>query len=71
MLQNLPCCKFEWYATSHIADKRILSLPDDSEVGYIFEVYLEYPKYLHKLHNEYPGSLERITVMDDMLSLYT
>lgn len=35
--------------------------PNESNVGYIFEVEKEYPKHLHKLNDECPFAPERIT----------
>ena len=38
--------------------------------GYIVEVHLEYPKELHKLHNDYPFAPEKLAVKSDWLSPY-
>lgn len=40
MSQFLTFIEFQWCATEHISEEGILSLPDDSEIGYIFEVDL-------------------------------
>uniref|UniRef100_A0ABD2W4A6 DNA-directed DNA polymerase n=1 Tax=Trichogramma kaykai TaxID=54128 RepID=A0ABD2W4A6_9HYME len=49
MAQYLPYGGFEW------ADaKDYLTLPEDSEYGYILEVDLEYPESLHDLHKDLP-----------------
>ena len=46
MSQMLPLKGFKW--TSSEID--ILNVPEDSELGYILEVDLEYPKELHDKH---------------------
>ncbi|CAB0030980.1 unnamed protein product [Trichogramma brassicae] len=49
MAQYLPYGGFEW------ADaKDYLTLPEDSEYGYILEVDLEYPESLHDSHKDLP-----------------
>ena len=42
-----------------------------SNKGLILEVDLEYPEYLHDLHNDYPVAPEKIKVTDSMLSNYS
>ena len=37
---------------------------------WILEVDLEYPKELHKLHNDYPPALEKLAVKKEWLSDY-
>lgn len=70
MSRHLSYGKFEWYPTNHITEELITSLPDDSEIGYIFGVDLQYSKHLHKLHNAYFVSSERVTVAEEFLSPY-
>ena len=64
--QMLPLKDFKW--TSSEID--ILNVPEDSRLGYILEVDLEYPKELHDKHNLYPLAPEHVQVNDDMLSPY-
>ena len=46
----------------------ILNVPEDSKLGYILEVDLEYPKELHDKHNLYSLAPEHVEVTDHMLS---
>ena len=64
MSQMLPLKDFKW-ASSEID---ILNITEDSELGYILKVDLEYPKELHDKHNLYPLAPEHVQVHDDMLS---
>ncbi|GFS99851.1 uncharacterized protein TNCV_1063021 [Trichonephila clavipes] len=56
MSQHLPTHDFSWTDE----DVNFMNVPDDSEIGYIFEVDLEYPDELHDLHNCYPLAPEKI-----------
>ncbi|GFY78276.1 uncharacterized protein TNIN_246631 [Trichonephila inaurata madagascariensis] len=56
MSQNLPTHDFSW--TDGYAN--FMDVSDDSDIGYIFEVDLEYPDELHDLHNCYPLVPEKI-----------
>ena len=47
-----------------------MSINEKSEVGYIIEVDLKYPKELHELHNDYPLAPEKLTVTNNILSNY-
>jgi len=47
--------KMVWRSTDmQEVTREILSLEDDSDTGYIFEVDLDYPHYLHDLHSDFP-----------------
>ena len=48
----------------------VMSIDKKSDIGYILEVELEYPKELHKLHNDYPLAPEKLAVTNDILSKY-
>lgn len=51
MLTELPYKDFQWFNDLNLD---VTTIPDDSKVGFILEVDIEYPKYLHKLHNDFP-----------------
>ena len=48
----------------------INSISEESPIGYILEIDLEYPHKLHALHNDYPLALEQHAISYDMLSEY-
>ncbi|GFY21831.1 uncharacterized protein TNCV_1169751 [Trichonephila clavipes] len=50
MSQPLPTHGFEWI-TQPID---FMEIPDESDIGYILEVDMDYPQNLHNLHNDYP-----------------
>ena len=64
MSKPLPYSVFKWKE------------PKDGKVhfekgkGYMLEVDLEYPKHLHKSHNDYPLAPEKLTVKEDWFSEY-
>lgn len=61
MMQHLPKQGFEW-STEEFDAAQILNIADDSDLGYIFEVDLEYPEELHDAHNDYSFCAENRTV---------
>ena len=46
------------------------SISENSSVGYMLQVDLEYPGKLHELHNDYPLTLENLEISYNMLSSY-
>ena len=48
----------------------ILSISENSSIGYFLEVDLEYPSELHHFHNDYPLAPEKLEISSDMLSKY-
>ena len=69
MIQKLPTknYKFEQDMNKFTVDF-INSISNDSKIGYILDVDLEYPKELHDLHNDYPLAPESIEINDSMIS---
>lgn len=58
MTKHLPLRNFEWSRKTFNAES-IQQIADDSDIGYIFEVDLEYPQELHEAHKDYPMCAER------------
>jgi hypothetical protein len=52
MGQHIPFSNFRWVEDPK--DIKVMSIPDDSDRGYILEVDLEYPQQLHDLHSDLP-----------------
>ena len=68
MSEYHPYGEFEWL--KKVDELDIMSSNEKSDVGYILEVDLKYPKELHKLHNDYPLAPEKLSVTNDILSNY-
>jgi hypothetical protein len=47
----LPTGNFQWIDTTNI---NLENLKDDGEYGYLFEVDVEYPEYIHHWHSDLP-----------------
>jgi hypothetical protein len=67
MSQPLPIGGFKWLTNKEINCKLP---PLQKGKGRIYEVDLEYPKHLHKLHNDYPLAPEKLAVKLEWLSNY-
>ena len=52
--QYLPYGEFKWLSEKEIDEFDLNLVKENSSVGYILEVDLEYPSELHDLHNDYP-----------------
>ena len=70
MSQCLPTGQFKWLTKEQIKSTNLAYIIEDGDEGLILEVDLEYPRELHKLHNDYPLAPEKIKVNKNMLSDY-
>ena len=70
MSQYLPYSGFKWLSEKEINRFCLNSISENSSVGYILEVDIEYPSELHDFHNDYPLALEKSEISQDMLSKY-
>jgi len=65
---NLPLGDFRFLSQAEI-DSFDVNAIDDSPVGYVLEVDLDYPEHLHDDHTAYLLCPEHLTVDADMISL--
>ena len=70
MVQVLPYGGFKFLSQEEINVFNLDSISENSLIGYILEVDLEYCKKLHDLHNDYSLCPAKIEVGYDMLSRY-
>ena len=68
MSEYLPYGEFEWL--KNVDELHVMSINEKSDVRYILEVDLKYPKELHELHNNYPLAPEKRIATNDILSKY-
>ena len=66
----LPYGGSKFLSDKEINDFDLYSIPENSLIGYILEVDLEYCKEIHGLHSDYPSCPEKMEVIHDMLSKY-
>lgn len=66
MSQSLPISGFKFVTFKDLdhAIKKIKKYDENNEIGYIFDVDLEYPEELHDLHNNLPMAAENIICGD-------
>lgn len=73
LTQHLPVSEFQWESSSFVENltkQEIMDWKDDSDVGRILSVDLEYPLELHSEHNQYCLAPEKIPVPKAKLSPY-
>ena len=68
---SLPLRDFKWLTREEISALDFeKDIDPDSELGYIFEVDLDYPEHLHLEHSSFPLAPHHLEVSGDMLSPY-
>lgn len=60
MSQYLPVGDFSWLTDHEINNLDVMSIPHDSEYGYVVEIDIIYPTKLHDKHNEFPFLADNI-----------
>src|SRR3989442_7625691 len=72
MSEPLPVGGFRFLSFDeiHALRKKLSTLGADDEIGYIFDVGLEYPVELHDLHSDYPLAPESFEVSAKLHSPY-
>ena len=70
MSQYLPYSEFKRLNKKEVNRFDVDSIGENSSIGYILEVDLEYPSELHELHNDYPLAPEKVEPSQNMLSKY-
>ena len=70
MNQYLPYSEFKWLSQKEISGFYLTSISENSSIGYVLEVDLEYPSELHELHDNYPLAPEKLEINPNMLSKY-
>ena len=62
MSQKLPYKNLRWMDEAKLVDFDPTLINTEDDTGYILQVDLEYPKELHKAHNDYPIAPENISI---------
>ena len=70
MSQYLPTGNFKWMTDKEISKIDLGKYKANGKKGLILEVYLEYPRELHDMHNDYPVCPEKVKVSNNMLSAH-
>ena len=67
MSKFFPTSGFKWIDAKEFDLNKYTS---NSSKGCVLEVYLDYPKELRELHNDYPLAPDKIEIKREMLSEY-
>ena len=70
MSQYLPHSGFKWLNQKEISDFCLNTISENSSIGYILEVDLDYPSELHDLHNDFLLAPEKLEIIQILLSKY-
>src|SRR5206468_9552656 len=70
MSEPLPVDGFSFLSFEEILDIDIMSIGEDDEIGYIFDVDLGYLDDLHDTHNDYPLAPESFNISSKLHSPY-
>ena len=65
MSKKLPIRNFKWLDKDDISrfnDELVKKYDENSDIGYIFEVDIEYPKHIRMLHSDLPSLPERMKI---------
>ena len=70
MSKALPIEDFTFLTEDEVASFELDSTTKSDDYGYILEVDLKYPEYLHHSHSDYPLAAEKLRITKEMLSAY-
>ena len=70
MSQCLPHSGFKWLNKKEIDRFDVNSFGNNSSIGYILKVDLNYPDDLHELHSDYPLAPEKVEISQNTLLNY-
>ena len=58
---------FKWLNQKEFGGPDVNSIGENSPIGYILEVDLEYPDELYELHNDYPLAPEKLEICSQII----
>ena len=70
LISYLPYGEFKWLNQKETDKFDVNLIGENSSVGHMLDVDLEYPDQLHELHNDYPLTPEQLQIRHNMLSNY-